>query len=204
MSLINKIRCSINYNFRELLNTVDFDELGEYVNIHDKNDMNLLLWMCKLNYDYIKIIKYIDKYYKLFDYDKIYSDAYNSLLFGIHRYCYDFNIIITILKKINFIKEITKTNKSNLNICEYLNLYVNYGDLINFAGILSCLHVQNQIISCQFYGPVAYNNSINILVNCFGILNKLSIFKKYYYVYRFLDMIKINAFKKIILVYGRY
>ena len=117
MSLIDEIRNSDRYNFYKLSITADFKDLGEYVNIHDKSNDNLLLWMLKTKFSYTYIIHYINTYYKLFDYDKLYKSN-NSLLLELSSTNY-LDIALYILKKINFIKEIIKINMYNTKLLNF-------------------------------------------------------------------------------------
>jgi hypothetical protein len=68
MSLIDEIENSDRYDFEELVLKVKFEDLGKYVNIHDKSGQNLLVYYyyCdpRKNDD---MVKYIDTYFELFN-----------------------------------------------------------------------------------------------------------------------------------------
>jgi hypothetical protein len=67
MSLIEEIRNSKKYNFR---NIFYIEDLSEYVNVYDRCGANFMIWMCKNLVEEPKITKYINKYYKLIDFDR--------------------------------------------------------------------------------------------------------------------------------------
>jgi hypothetical protein len=224
MSLIEEIRNSTCYDFNKLLNTVDFDNLGDYVNVHDKNNYNLLKWMYgdEYNDNYPMIIKYIDKYYKLFNYDKVDVDN-KSLLLILMEYANP-TIALYILTKINFIKESIKVDSGNQNILFKINWYCNnkLDKMVNLSGILNkpynnIIHFENNNLNIAlhiirrelfdvsgFGGRESSNNNFknsNIMINYFGILDKISLIFNFVFVKL---LLKTTIFNKIILVFGKY
>jgi hypothetical protein len=223
MSLIDEICKTDYYDFNKLLKIVDFDDLGEYINIHDKCDINLLLWMHNTKYENSKINQYIDKYYKLFNYDKVYSKNKSLLMticnysyFSICTRSYDYkNISVYIINKINIIKEIIKIDYFNRNLLFYCHLYNNRElvyTIIKSTGILNrpfynktFNHIQLLIFDftkdSSFYE--IYNKYSENLINYFGILNKPSfVVTKYYPYIKIIS--KSNIMNNLILVHGRY
>jgi hypothetical protein len=209
MSLINEIRNTLYYDFSKLLNILDFDDLGEYVNIYDKSECLLLMWMVHTKYEQSKIIEYVNKYYKLFDYDKLYH-CKNSLIMKLSTWTHSSYELFYILKKINFIKEIMKTNYYNYNLFNYLCWKHNLNNTINFTGILNrpfnkTLNDDNSLIIVLAYSSVPdglYKNS-QIIINYFGILNTPSFIITKFHIY-IKKISKTNVVNKLILVYGRY
>ena len=208
MSLKKNICNSSKYDFGKLLNKVDFDELDEYVNIHDQSDVNLLMWMCKTKYNKAKIIHYIDKYYKLFDFDKMYQNKSNLIIkISVHQYIDNYNILIYLLNKINIIKEITKTNNYKNLLCHVICNTTDIHNIINLTGILNRpfdeLSYYNHGIFMHMYyycnSSLIILKNTKILVNYFGILNKPSCCMIIYN--RFCNT---NICNKLILVYGKY
>jgi hypothetical protein len=201
MNLIDDIRNEEHYDFGKLLNTVDFDILSEYVNVHDKTNINLLLWMAE-NDDTDMIIKYVDKYYKLFDYDKKYG--HNCSLLIEYLSIDSPNIPIYLLKKINFIKEVSKMNKHGYNLLYYIEYTISINYVLNFTGILNkpfkqCSNMTLlSIYILEYYSNIKFKNNILIMVNYFGILNKPSLIIKYN------KITDTDILNKIILIYGKY
>jgi hypothetical protein len=203
MSLIEEIRKSNYYDFNKLLNKRDFNDLGEYVNIYDKTNRNLLFWFHDQEYEESNIIKYIDKYYRLFDYDKIFCNKRSLLM---HSYVHGYSYICSkLFIDINFVKEIMKKNCFNENILCYVVEYnfintIIHLDIINLGGILNKPFdistgyiINNTILSFMVHYYQEHITTIPIMINYFGILNKPSIIKK-----------NIYLVNKLILVYGKY
>ena len=165
-------------------------------------------------YDKSKIIQYIDKYYKLFNYDKSYKSTrfVSMLLYKMDSSNYFIDGSIYLLNKINFIKEITKTNDYKENLLSHVirNTY-DYHNYINLTGILcrpfdeNVYYSHNIFIYLYIYSnsnSIIYKNT-KIIVNYFGILNKPSCRMTHYN--KFVKLLsKTNIWNKLILVYGKY
>jgi hypothetical protein len=212
MSLIEEIHDSYNYDFGKLLNIVEFDNLGEYVNIHDKSDYNLLLWMYRIKYNETIIIQYIDKYYKLFDYDKLYYDRDGAFrLFGRLIAGLRVKYTIKLAQKINCIQEVIKINRrNNYNLFDYfsyLNKYLCM--LLNSTGILNkpfrkiCNGIIHNFELYYYNSYDTFNKNIQIIINYFGILNKQSFVTTSCRLY-ILEFSGTNIINKFILIYGKY
>ena len=209
MSLIEEIRETQYYYFKTLLNIVDFDNLDEYVNVYDKTGINLLLWMYKHGYNESKIIEYVYKYHKLFDYEKRYNNN-KSLLMKLSLYL-DYETFSYMFSKINFIKEVIIIDDYNNNLVYYYYIYERWDVMcyiIKITGILnkpfSKLHDGRNLLSVMYCSYTLNKKYIPyILVNYFGILTKpLNVINELGKC--IITLYKINIINKLVLVYGKY
>jgi hypothetical protein len=175
------IQNSNNYNFNILLKMIDFDNLHYYINIYDKTDNNLLIWLTKK--DTNKAILLINKYNNNFDTIRYNSNNKHNLIIKLIQ-TKNKQIINQFIDKCKNICDVNHIDINNNNILIHL-IYLNSSKIIkkiiNRYGIQLVIYKYNT----PYFNTNKYNyadfslmtlscckfiKSAKILITTFGIL----------------------------------
>jgi hypothetical protein len=206
MDMIEGIESISNYDYSELLNVVDFDELHDYVNIYDKSCTNLLIWLCE-NYEFVKASNLINKYHNIIDFNKtIENDIHNRDLLSLIILYSNELLCRTIIDRLTNMNNIQLLHLNDeYDIYHYAILANNYSffkKLINSYGII-CINRYQKKTNLWHHGVIyaismthSEMDILHIILNKFSILIKIS---KLVYIDEICDNIN-----KLILIFGKY